>query len=167
MCSKIKIFVSLSLLLLLLGGCKRYISPLPGYLASEESRIALADEEISSGIFKTGEMQFDYQINRRDDGVGISGDISFYSSLTYSYPNIRTFIMKLSWLDANGQVIGVSDISPFYKYLGMVPEKLKINKKLEAAEGSSAMAFSYYGVFQGQKPDISDEWTISHFPFTE
>ena len=70
------------------------------------------------------------------------------------------------WLDADGYVLQTVDVSPFYSYLSYVPDKLKIDQQIEPVPGSKYISFNYYGVFQGEKPDVSGEWDIFLFPFS-
>ena len=71
----------------------------------------------------------------------------------------------MSWMDNNGAVMKTDDATPFYGHLAVAPNRLKVDRKIENIPGSKYIVFNYFGVFRGQRPDISDEWDIFYFPF--
>jgi hypothetical protein len=110
-------------------------------------------------------MDLQYSLIKAEDGSRFTGELAFDRSLTDSYPVIKTFFLKMNWLDENGAVLKTIDVTPFFSHLGGAPDKLKIDKKIENIPGSKYIIFNYYGVFRGQKPDVSDDWNIIYFPF--
>ena len=156
----------LGLCSLLLAGCARFIVPEVGAIAEEASRIAYEDKEIQTGVLATKDLVLEYSLIQNEDETRFTGELGFDRSLTDSFPAIKTFFLKLSWLDADGTVIQTEDISPGYRYLSYPPSSLKINTKIDKAPGSKYFCFNYYGVFQGERPDVSEEWGIHLFPFT-
>jgi hypothetical protein len=151
---------------LLASGCTRFIVPEIGAIAQEESRIPYMVDEKQDGILETKDLKIEYTLSERDNGTYLTGELVFDRSLTDSFPMIKTFFLKMNWLGADGQVLQTVDVTPLYGYLSLVPNKLKINKRIETVSGSAFINFNYYGVFQGEKPDVSEEWDIFLFPFT-
>ncbi|MFT5700312.1 MAG: hypothetical protein ACI8ZB_003186 [Desulforhopalus sp.] len=163
---KMKVLSMFGLCCLLLAGCARFIVPEIGSVAEEKSRIVYDVDEKQEGVLSTKDLHLEYSLVENDNGVRFTGELAFDRSLTNSFPGMKTFFLKLNWLDASGNVLKTVDISPQFSYLSYAPDKLKINKTIESAPGSSFICFNYYGVFQGEKPDVSEEWDILLFPFT-
>jgi len=163
---KIQILIMIFLSCLLAAGCTRFIVPEIGAIAQEESRVPYKADEKQDGILATKDIQFEYTLSESDNGARLTGELVFDRSLTDSFPMIKTFFFKMNWLDVDGHVLQTIDITPLYSYLSIVPNKLKINKQIETVPGSRFINFNYYGVFQGEKPDVSEEWDIFLFPFS-
>lgn len=163
---KIQILIMIFLSCLLATGCTRFIVPEIGVVAQEESRIPYKAGEKQDGILETKDVVFEYALSEKDNGVRLTGELVFDRSLTDSFPMIKTFFFKMNWLDVDGLVIQTIDITPLYSYLSVVPNKLKINKQIENVPGARFINFNYYGVFRGEKPDVSEEWDILLFPFS-
>lgn len=151
---------------LLVTSCAPFVVPEIGSIAQEESRVTYVTDEEQNGTLETKDLKFEYTLSGSDNGAHLTGELAFDRSLTDSYPMIKTFFLKMSWLDVDGHVLKTVDVSPFYSYLSYVPNKLQINKRVEIIPGSSFYSFNYYGVFQGEKPDVSGEWGILLFPFS-
>lgn len=152
---------------LLATGCTRFIVPEIGAIAQEESRVPYNADEKQDVVLDTKDFTFEYTLSAGDNGSRVTGELVFDRSLTDSFPIIKTFFFKMNWLDGDGQVLQTVDITPLYSYLGNVPNKLKIDKQVETVPGSKFFNFNYYGVFRGEKPDVSEEWDIFLFPFNK
>lgn len=162
---KIQILIMVFVSCLLATGCTQFIVPEIGSIAQEESRVPYMAEEKQEGTLETKDLKFEYILSESDNGARLTGELAFDRSLTDSYPMIKTFFLKMSWLDADGHVLKNIDVSPFYSYLSRVDNKLKIDQQIEIVPGVKFINFNYYGVFQGEKPDVSGEWDIFLFPF--
>ncbi|TKB06317.1 hypothetical protein [Desulforhopalus sp. IMCC35007] len=160
-----KLWSLIALCCFLLVGCARFIVPEAGTISHVDSRIAYSDEDKQDGVFTTKDMILEYSLIQEENGARFTGELVFDRSLTDSYPVLKTFFLKMSWVDNNGAVLMTSDVTPFFSHLAGVPNKLKIDKKIETVSGSKYIIFNYFGVFRGQKPDVSDEWSIFYFPF--
>lgn len=162
---KIQILIMIFLSCFFATGCTRFIVPEIGSISEEESRVPYKAAEKQGGVLETKDLTLEYTLLESDNGARLTGELIFDRSLTASFPMIKTFFLKMNWLDVDGHVLQTIDITPFYSYLSIVPDKLKINKQIENVPGSSFINFNYYGVFQGEKPDVSEEWDILLFPF--
>jgi hypothetical protein len=160
-----KVWLLIALCCFLLVGCARFIVPEAGTISQVDSRIVYSDKDKQDGLFATKDMILEYSLSQEEGEARFIGELVFDRSLTDSFPVVKTFFLKMSWLDDNGAVLMTSDVTPFFSHLGGVPDKLKIDKKIETIPGSKYIIFNYYGVFRGQKPDVSDEWNIICFPF--
>ncbi len=163
---KIQILIMIFLSCLLTTGCTRFIVPEVGAISQEESRIPYKAGEKQGGILDTKDITFEYTLSERDNGVRLTGELVFDRSLTDSFPMVKTFFLKMNWLDVDGLVLQTIDITPLYSYLSVVPNKMEINKQIEVVPGSRFINFNYYGVFRGEKPDVNGEWDILLFPFS-
>lgn len=163
---KIKMLVMVGLCSLLLAGCARFIVPEVGAIAEEASRIAYEDKDKQTGVLATKDLLLEYALIKNEGDTRFTGELGFDRSLTDSFPAIKTFFLKLSWLDADGTVLKTVDISPVYRYLSYPPSTLKIDTKIDTVHGSQYICFNYYGVFQGESPGVNEEWGIHLFPFT-
>jgi len=163
---KIQILIMVFVSCLLSTGCTRFIVPEIGSIAKEESRVPYMAEEKQDGILETKDLKFEYILSESDNGARLTGELVFDRSLTNSFPMIKTFFLKMSWLDVDGHVLQTVDVTPLYSYLSPVANKLKIDKQIETVPGRKFINFNYYGVFQGEKPDVSEDWDIFLFPFS-
>ncbi|WP_458774225.1 hypothetical protein [Desulforhopalus sp. 52FAK] len=163
---QLNVLLILGLCGLFLGGCAAYIVPEVGSVASEESRIVYKGTDNEEGLLDNKDLKVKYTLSGSDVETRFKGELEFDRSLTDSFPIMLKFFLKLNWLDAEGVVLQTVDVSPFFSYRTFAPNKLKIDKTIPVAPGSVAYCFNYFGVFQGEKPDVSEEWDIFLFPFT-
>lgn len=163
---EIKMLALIGLCSLLLAGCARFIVPETGAIAEQASRIAYEDKEKQTGVLATKDLLLEYTLIKNEGDTRFTGKLAFDRSLTDSFPNMKTFFLKMNWLDADGAVLKTVDITPGYRYLNYPPNTMKIDRKIDTVHGSKYICFSYYGVFQGERPDVSEEWAIHLFPFT-
>ena len=164
--TKLNILIMVGLCCLLLGGCASFIAPEIGAIANEDNRITYKAVEVAEGALINKDIQLTYNLAGGAEQTQFTGELRFDRSLTDSFPVIKRFFLKLSWLDEEGGVLQTVDITPAYSYLHYAPNKMKIDRKIPVAPGSISYCFNYYGVFQGEKPDVTEEWDIFLFPFT-
>ena len=163
---KILKLITITICCLFVSGCTRFIVPEIGSTTQEESRIPYKGIEKQDGVLETKDLYLEYTLSANDSGTYLTGELVFDRSLTDSFPVVKTFFLKMSWLDADGSVLKTIDVTPLYGYRSSNPGKLKITKKIDTVPGGSFISFNYYGVFRGEKPDVSEEWDIVLFPFT-
>ncbi len=163
---KFNLLIIIGLFCLLTGGCAHYIVPEAGSVASEESRIVYQGGDVQEGLLENKDLKMSYTLSGSDVETRFTGELEFDRSLTDSFPVIKSFYFKLNWLDGEGVVLQTVDITPHYSFRNYAPSKMKIDKTLPVAPGAAAYCFNYFGVFQGEKPDVTEEWDIFMFPFT-
>lgn len=149
-----------------LGGCAQFIVPEIGSIASEESWVIYNGGELQEGLLENKDLKLEYALSGEGEGVRFRGELRFDRSLTDSFPVIKTFKLKLNWLDDQGVVLQTVDITPLFGVRNFSPDRLPVNRTIAVAPGAAAFCFNYYGVFQGEKPDVTEEWDIFLFPFT-
>lgn len=163
---KLNVLIVIGFCCLLMTGCARFIVPEIGSVASEESRIEYKGGDAQDGLLENDDIKLQYTLSGGGGQTRFSGELEFHRSLTDSFPVIRTFFLKLNWLDGEGAVLQTVDITPAFIVRAFAPNRLKIDRDIPVAPGASSYCFNYYGVFQGEKPDVTEEWDIFLFPFT-
>lgn len=154
-----------AMLLMNIGGCRNYITPEQGAIAKEEARISIAESLAGENEFKQDDIKITYTLIEQEESVKFSARIDLKRSLTDSFPVVKTFHVKLSLLDNNGSVLETVDISPFYSVNDRIAQSLKVSRDFIRPSGATSFVFNYYGVFEGHKPDISEDWDLFYFPF--
>lgn len=157
--------VLLCLGVVLWSGCANFLIPEAGALARKEARILLVDSGVKERILATNDLKITYSFAGGDDGFTLSGRLVFDRSVSDSFPVISRFFLNMSFLDGQGRVIETVDITPVFHTFGSVPEKLDFNLSRVPPAGSKAIAFSYFGEFRSNPPDMSGTWDIYSFPF--
>jgi hypothetical protein len=163
----VKVFsVVLCLGMLFLSGCANFLRPEMGAIARPEARITLAEDGVQDALWQTKDMVLSYSIAQSDTACNLSGELVFDRSLTDSFPVIKKFIFKMSFLDGGGRVIETVDISPLFRSFGQAPDELMIRFSGVRPAAAAAIAFNYYGTFRGSAVAMGgDEWDIFYFPF--
>jgi hypothetical protein len=148
------------------SGCANFIIPERGAIAREDSRIALPDDGVSETLWGGKDLQLSYSITGTGGDLLFSGHVVLDRSITDSFGAVRSFFLKMSFLDGDGHVLETVDITPLFTYQGAVPEKMNIKRSLIRPAGSKAIVFSYYGVFVANYEEGGGtDWTILSFPF--
>ncbi len=162
-----KVFsVALCLGGLFLAGCANFLKPEIGAIARPEARITLAEDGVQNAFWQTKDILLSYSIAQGDSTFNLSGELVFDRSLTDSFPVIKRFILKMSFLDGEGKVLETVDITPLFSSFGHAPDELKISFSRARPAAAVAMAFNYYGAFRGSSEEMGGaSWDIFYFPF--
>lgn len=156
--------ILLCLGLLFWAGCANFLQPERGAVARPEARIALPENGVQRQTFEAGDVKIIYSLSGPGERFALSGTLVFAQSLTYSFPIITSFTVKMSFLDGAGRVLETIDITPVYPAFGAV-EKVDFRVSREAPPGSRAIAFNYFGVFRSYPADDDGSWEIFYFPY--
>jgi hypothetical protein len=148
-----------------LSGCADFVKPEIGAVARKEARIPLAENGVKDTILETGDVIITASLTGAGERVTLSGFLVFDQSVTYTFPVIMRFRLKMSFLDGDGRVIETRDITPVFSTFGMAPEKLHFRVSRVPPPGSKAIAFSYFGSFRDRRSESSGSWDIHYFPF--
>ncbi len=158
--------IIIGLSVVMLSGCTNFLKPETGAIAQKNARIALTDQSVQEGMFKTKDLQMKYSIAETGKTFNLAGKLSFAQSLTYSFGSIEKFTLKLNFLDEQGKVLETTDITPIYTAFGDVPDHLDVNLSCTKPAGTEAIAFNYYGDFRGDVQETGgSKWEIYYFPF--
>lgn len=163
----VKVFsVVLCLGMLFLSGCANFLKPEMGAIARPEARIALTENGVQDALWQTKDMVLSYSIAQSDSAFKLSGELVFDRSLTDSFPVIKKFIFKMSFLDGEGRVLETVDITPLFSSFGYAPDELTIKFSGVRPAAAIAIAFNYYGAFKGSDVEMGGAtWDIFYFPF--
>jgi hypothetical protein len=74
----------------------------------------------------------------------------------------------MNFLDEGGRVVETVDITPLINSFGGVPDKTRLRHSSVKPDGTSSIAFNYYGVFRSTSSDEGGggaTWEIFYFPF--
>lgn len=151
--------------LLFWSGCANFLKPEIGAVARKEARMALAESGVKDAVLATSHLKIIYSVSGKGENFSLSGRLIFDQSVSYSFPIIAKFFLKMNFLDNEGRVLETVDITPVYTAFGSMPEKLDLRVSHVAPPGSSAIAFNYFGVFQANTPASTGSWEVFYFPF--
>ena len=152
---------------LFLAGCASYLKPEIGVTAQPEARVELVAEGVQNAAWTSKDLTLTYSYAVSGNIFNFSGSLSFDRSLTNSFSSIKTFSLKMSFLDKDGRVLESVDITPLFRYLGDIPGTLPVRvSALQPAE-AAGIAFNYFGIFRsGNHEEMGgDGWEIFYFPF--
>jgi len=155
--------------ILLFSGCANLHQPETGAIARQEARTSLADGGVKTGVLSTNDLDLVYSITETGNTFNLTGTLEFDRSLTDSFPSIRQFRLKMSFLDNDGRVLQTVDITPLYGYYSYAPGPLPVKVSSPRPSGAGAIAFNYFGSFRGNGGDSDDNggvgWSIFYFPY--
>jgi len=154
---------------LLLSGCTNFLTPEIGVTARQDARIDLAEGGVQNGALNTEDVNLTYSFSESGNMFNLTGVLSFTPSLTNSFPAVKRFFLKMSFLDSEGRVLETINITPpiLNTYTG-VEAQIPVRASCPKPAGASAIAFNYYGVFRGMGSDdfgAAGDWNIFYFPF--
>lgn len=159
------LIILLFLGVLVCSGCANFLKPEIGAVARPEARIALPENGTQKKIFAAGDVKIIYSLSAANEPFHLQGTLVFDQSLTYAFPIIVRFTLKMSFLDDGGRVIETIDITPVLGAFGQVPEKTDFRVSRPAPPGSKAIAFNYFGEFRSDFDDSTSTWEIFYFPY--
>ena len=145
--------VLVSIFILFLSGCANFIKPELGAIARQEARIALVPEGVQGAAWTTKDLFVTYSYSEADHIFNLTGSVSFDRSLTDSFPVVKRFFLKMSFLDNEGRVLETVDVTPLLSTFGTVPDQAKIKGSWPKPVGASAIAFNYFGMFSGSSQE--------------
>jgi len=153
---------------LFLPGCANFIKPEIGAIARPEARIDLVAAGVQNAAWTTRDLTLTYSYAESDNTFNLSGSLSFDSSLTNSFAFVKTFFLKMSFLDQEGRVIETINITPLISYFVTIPDEIRLRRVSHPKPaGTTAIAFNYFGVFKnGNHEEMGgDGWEIFYFPY--
>jgi hypothetical protein len=159
----------LSLGVLLLSGCTNFLTPEIGVTARQDARIDLVEGGVQNGALNTDDVNLTYSFSESGNMFNLAGVLSFTSSLTNSFPMVKRFFLKMSFLDGEGRVLETINITPamLNTYTG-VEQQIPVTASCPKPAGASAIVFNYFGVFRGMASNDDgpqSDWNIFYFPF--
>lgn len=153
---------------LFLPGCANFIKPEIGAIARPEARIELVAEGVQNAAWTTRDLTLAYSYAESGNTFNLSGSLSFDVSLTNSFAFVKTFFLKMSFLDQEGRVLETINMTPLISYFVTIPDEIPLKRVSHPKPaGATAVAFNYFGVFKnGNHEEMGgDGWEIFYFPF--
>ncbi|TKB23812.1 hypothetical protein FCL47_20995 [Desulfopila sp. IMCC35006] len=152
---------------LFLSGCASFMKPEIGALARQDARINLKAGGVQNAAWNAKDLLLTYSYSEAGDTFNLAGTLSFDRSLTDSFPAVKRFFLKMSFLDSEGRVLETVDITPLLSTFGAVPDNLTVKASIPKPAGASAIAFNYFGAFMSGSTEGmgGSQWQISYFPF--
>lgn len=152
--------------LLFLAGCSFLGVPKQGAQAKPDSWSDLEDIAGKKSVFKTDDMNLEYQLTQIGNRYNLVGELSIDRSITDSFTSATYFILMMNFLDINGKVLDSVDLTPLASVDSVEPEAMKVKGSGIIPAGATKIVFSYYGDFKGEGGRRStDEWEIYYYPF--
>lgn len=151
-----------------LAGCANFINPEIGAIARPDARIELVAEGVQNAAWTTRDLTLTYSYTETGDAFNLSGTLSFDRSLTNSFTFVKTFFLKMSFLDSDGRVLETTDITPMISSFTGIPNEMPFKRAIaQKPAAATAIAFNYFGVFRsGNHEEMGgDGWEIFYFPF--
>ena len=159
------VFFCLLFSLFLLSGCVNYLQPELGAIAKQGARIELVKNGVQDASWTTKDLDLTYSYSESGNTFNLLGRLTFDRSLTDSFPLIRKFLIKMSFLDGEGRVLETINITPLFGYMYIAPNHTMVKSSSIKPMGVSFIAFSYFGVFIMNDNEMPDESVIFCFPF--
>jgi len=149
-----------------LSGCVRnYLVPEPGAIAREDARIDFPEAGLSNVSWQGKDLDIQYSIANNNGELLISGKIIIHDNVLNSFPILDRLVVKITFLDKQGSVIGTTDITPSYSTKSQVTGPLSFKSTAALPLGTSSLAFNYFGTIFSNPNESSDTWEIFYFPF--
>jgi len=147
-------------------GCVNYIKVHSGSIVLPEGRVPLVDGEIKDGVLQTNDLRMEYLLKGSDEEFTFSGQISFVGGITNSYSLLRSFFIRMSFLDEKGKVLSSVDITPLLRTLSGIPDIIECKSSGKRPAGSTAVAFNYYGILMENTKSMGrGEREVFYMPF--
>ncbi len=147
------------------SGCVSFITPHLGSVAEEDSILKIDSLGVEQKEWKTDDLQLNFSALKTGNNIELTGDLIFNAMVTNTYNKIRTFNVKMSFVDNQNKVLSAMDITPMLPAYGLAPDKVKFQVQTQVPQGAEAIVFNYYGVFFGDEGRLG-ETEVFHFPFS-
>lgn len=149
-----------------ISGCANYLAPAVGVAARQEARVQLAADGVSETVWSTKDLELVYSTSQSGSRFNLTGKLIFDRSLTDSFDMLKSLSFKMSYLDEEGRVLKIIDITPLVSPFNEVPDELTVRSSSVRPAGAAYIAFNYFGVFRNSGLELGgDEWDIFYFPF--
>ena len=159
------VFAIVAILVLGVTGCVFSLFPKVGDMARGGDVVTLRAGAEQNGTIETNDLTFTYSLKYDQGRYELHEDVKIDQSITYSFSRVRSFFIKMSFLDSGGVVLDTVDVTPLVSLHSGTPEKLTTKKSGPVPPGAVAVAFSWYGSFYSGLRDTSGSWDIHYFPF--
>lgn len=164
-----RIFHSIGVILLGLlffSSCNNALNTV-GRKAFPDEQIEIHDTSPDMRLWQTDHLAIEYQLKDLGSVFTITGTAHISDRITLSFPVLDFLYVYVNLLDRNGVATSKYDIFPVTSRFNTVSNQITFTKTLQKDEGTTAIAFSYWGVFRegGLYNRDSTDWEIYYNPF--
>ncbi len=155
--------IPLLLLLISISGCSGYLAN--GHLRDNAIQPVSLSESSSAGIWQSKDIVISYTIHSQKPVFSLSGTLSIDSAIVMSYPVVRSFFVRIHFLDADGNLVD-SDLLPLdYSLYNFADQQSSFRLSRQIASRVAAFTFSYSGTFSDYGEKFPDTTSIGYSPF--
>jgi len=155
-------FIVIPCLLFIMTGCSAQFSN--RYLHPTEIAPVLLSQPSPKGFWQGDKISIAYSINSYKPLFSLSGTLHLDSSLLMSYPVIKSFFVRIHFLDGDGNLLNISPIRINYGYHTLAKEDYSFSFSKEIPVQVEAFTFSYRGTFSDYGERFPDTTTIVYSP---
>ncbi len=134
-------------------------------LQSTDIGQVLLSQSSPQGIWQGKDVSLSYTINSYKPLFSLSGTLYLNSSILMSYPVIKSFFVRIHFLDADGKLISTSPIRVNLGYHTFADEESLFSLSREIPSQVEAFTFSYSGTFSDYGERRPDTTSIYYSPF--
>ncbi len=160
----ISIFVVFGLSVILFS-CSGTLNSFNGRTVNQADKISLLPGGTYTGIWETKDLAVHYTYSGFHAFIQLSGEIRISNRIINSYPVIDTFSFRVSFVNAEGEVIDTRHINTVFHKRSFTSGQIEFAEKFELPAGTAAIAFSYRGECRDYGSDRREFLGISKTPF--
>ena len=129
--------------LLGISACQHSLLSYKGAVVKEENRILLMEGGPHKAVWKTEDLQLDYEYSKTSEALELAGVVAFDQHLVGNYNSLTDFTLQVFFTDSQGKILEeqILDTAFFKQDI----EKMSIKKRLPLPQDAKAMVFGYRG----------------------
>lgn len=159
----LRLVILLFLFLLSISGCSGYIAN--GHLRNNTIPPVLLSQTSPGGIWQSKDIVISYTIHSLKPVFSLSGTLSIDSAIVMSYPVVRSFFVRIHFLDADGNLVDSSLLPLDYSLYNFADQQSSFSLSREIPSRVTAFTFSYSGTFSDYGEKFPDTTSIGYSPF--
>ncbi|MGB3209794.1 MAG: hypothetical protein WBB19_03720 [Desulforhopalus sp.] len=154
--------IVIPLLIVIMTGCSAQFSN--RYNQFNEIAPVLFSDTSPNGIWQGKEVSISYRIESYKPVFSLSGTLYIDSSVLMSYPVIRSFFVKIHFLDGEGKLLEASPVRINFSHQSFAEEDYSLSFSEEISAQAEAFTFSYSGRFSDYGERYPDTTYIRYSP---
>ena len=129
--------------LLGISSCQHSLLSYKGAEVKEENRIPLVAGGPHKAVWKTEDLQLDYEYSKTSDAFEMAGVVAFDQHLVGNYNSLTDFTLQIFFTDSQGKILEeqILDTAFFRQDI----EKMSFKKRLTLPPNAKAIVFGYRG----------------------
>jgi len=155
--------IPLFLSLLIISGCSGYLTT--GHLRDNTIPPVAFSKTSKGGIWQSKDIVISYTIHSLQPVFSLSGTLSIDSAIVMSYPVVRSFFVRIHFLDADGNLVDSSLLPLDFSLYNFADQQSTFRISREIPSRVTAFTFSYSGTFSDYGEKFPDTTSIGYSPF--